>query len=477
MNRVNSLGIDAEDPYPSLSGLHDHEPKLEFDDAELLERKPEADFEEVLDDEEVIERIPGQLKVGNSQLNSPMSDGTIEEDFSLAFNREVEIAGTLGSPATPVISPQERLEDYADIAELGIVEVGGDDKAGRKIIVVSASKLPKNKNFDHSRFLTFLRLALDQYVMLDYSLVYFHHGLNGQNKPPLSWLWGLYKVLDRTFKKNLKSLYIVHPTTFIKVVWNFFKPVISAKFGRKIQYINHLDELSPHMNIKALKIPDKVREYDNKNKPASSASSSSLVSWTPSQQFGVSLDWILDNQSVTIPPIMTQCVTFLQQPECLETEGIFRKAANAASVKECVQKLNRGEKVIETLSVQDVILVTVILKTFLREMSEPLLTFDLFESILHFADIPRESRLTYCQDLIIKKLPERNYAVLKYLTEFLVLVNDRSDMNKMTASNLAVVFGPNLAWPGDQQLTLAYIGHINSFVQFLIDHMYEVFIN
>ena len=32
---------DSEDPYPSLSGYHDFEPQLEFDDAELLERKPE----------------------------------------------------------------------------------------------------------------------------------------------------------------------------------------------------------------------------------------------------------------------------------------------------------------------------------------------------------------------------------------------------------------------------------------------------
>ena len=100
MNRVNSLGVDAEDPYPSLSGFHDHEPKLEFDDAELLERKPEPEVD--LDDEQVIQRIPGQLKVGGSQLNSPMSDGTIEKDFSLAFNRDVEItAGQLGSPCHP----------------------------------------------------------------------------------------------------------------------------------------------------------------------------------------------------------------------------------------------------------------------------------------------------------------------------------------------------------------------------------------
>ena len=40
-------------------------------------------------------------------------------------------------------------------------------------------------------------------------------------------------------------------------------------------------------------------------------------------------------------------------------------------------------------------------------------------------DIPRESRLNYCQDLVIKKLPDQNYVVLKYLMEFLCLVTDR----------------------------------------------------
>ena len=88
---------------------------------------------------------------------------------------------------------------------------------------------------------------------------------------------------------------------------------------------------------------------------------------------------------------MVECVQFLQQPECLETEGIFRRAANASTVKELVQKINKGEKVIETFSVQDVILATVLLKTFLRELSQPLLTFELFESILHFAGLSQKS--------------------------------------------------------------------------------------
>ncbi len=61
---------------------------------------------------------------------------------------------------------------------------------------------------------------------MDYSLVYFHHGLTSRNKPPIRWLWEVYKALDRRYKKNLKSLYLVHPTNFIRVVWNFFKPII-----------------------------------------------------------------------------------------------------------------------------------------------------------------------------------------------------------------------------------------------------------
>ena len=35
-----------------------------------------------------------------------------------------------------------------------------------------------------------------------------------------------YRAFDRKYKKNLKALYLVHPTNFIRVVYNLFKPVI-----------------------------------------------------------------------------------------------------------------------------------------------------------------------------------------------------------------------------------------------------------
>ena len=110
---------------------------------------------------------------GRDYLQSPMSDGTIEEDFEEALAKvrlirlnlvsysriiqEVAAAGELGSPATPQVESrgfeEENVEEFSDLAELGIVDVVGDDKGGRKIIVVSACKLPANKGFDNQRFL------------------------------------------------------------------------------------------------------------------------------------------------------------------------------------------------------------------------------------------------------------------------------------------------------------------------------------
>ena len=62
------------------------------------------------------------------------------------------------------------------------------------------------------------------------------------------------------YKKNLKTLYLVHPTNFIRVVWNFFKPIISVKFGRKVQYVNYLHELTSSMALEQIPIPKPVIE-------------------------------------------------------------------------------------------------------------------------------------------------------------------------------------------------------------------------
>ena len=48
------------------------------------------------------------------------------------------------------------------------------------------------------------------------------------------------------------------------------------------------------------------------------------------------------------------------------------------------------------------------------------------------------------------ELPDDNYFILKYVVNFMTEVEQHSDQNKMTAQNLAIVFGPNLMWSKSQ---------------------------
>lgn len=65
----------------------------------------------------------------------------------------------------------------------------------------------------------------------------------------------------------------------------------------------------------------------------------------------------------------------------LETEGLFRRSANISVIKELQSACNRGEPISFKNDPHNA---AVLLKTFLRDLEEPLMTFDLYEEILKF---------------------------------------------------------------------------------------------
>ncbi|XP_053780486.1 rho GTPase-activating protein 1 isoform X1 [Desmodus rotundus] len=380
-------------------------------------------------------------------------------------------------------------DPYYDIARHQIVEVAGcdepegarpgDDKYGRKIIVFSACRMPPSHQLDHSKLLGYLKHTLDQYVESDYTLLYLHHGLTSDNKPSLSWLRDAYREFDRKYKKNIKALYIVHPTMFIKTLLILFKPIISFKFGQKIFYVNYLSELSEHVKLEQLGIPRQVLKYDDflkstQKSPATAPKPMPPRPPLPNQQFGVSLQHLQEKnpEQDPIPLVLRETIAHLQA-HALTTEGIFRRSANTQVVREVQQKYNMGLPV-DFDQYDDLHLPAVILKTFLRELPEPLLTFDLYPHVVGFLNIDESQRVEATLQ-VLQTLPEENYQVLRFLTAFLVQVSALCDQNKMTNTNLAVVFGPNLLWAKDAAITLKAINPINTFTKFLLDHQGELF--
>ncbi|CAF4675729.1 unnamed protein product, partial [Rotaria socialis] len=160
---------------------------------------------------------------------------------------------------------------------------------------------------------------------------------------------------------------------------------------------------------------------------------------------------ILENEpGEVIPLVVRQTIDFIKNFG-LNEPGIFRRSALVSLTKQVQTKYNEGQPVVFE-QYGDVHLAACILKTFLRDLSEPLMTYRLYPELLGLSALKRPDQVDIIRDLIVEKLPTQNYNVLKYLIEFLNLASNYSNTNLMTTSNLAIVFGPNLAWAEDVQM-------------------------
>lgn len=98
----------------------------------------------------------------------------------------------------------------------------------------------------------------------------------------------------------------------------------------------------------------------------------------------------------------------------------------------------------------DVNVTASVLKSYLRSLPEPLLTFELYHEIMNVSQINNEQQRKAAILNIINQLPARNYDNLRYLMKFLSLLSENNQRNKMSTSNIAIVMSPNLLWAKDE---------------------------
>ncbi|XP_037319620.2 SH3 domain-binding protein 1 [Pungitius pungitius] len=149
------------------------------------------------------------------------------------------------------------------------------------------------------------------------------------------------------------------------------------------------------------------------------------------------------NREIAAP--IQECVYMLLTTGMVE-EGLFRMAAAASVVKKLKTCLDH-EVVDYSEFSMDPHAVAGALKCYLRELPEPLMTFELYEDWFKAAgEKDPTEKLERFRELL-KKLPPENYHNLRYLVQFLSLLSEQQAVNKMTPSNIAIVLGPNLLWP------------------------------
>jgi len=172
--------------------------------------------------------------------------------------------------------------------------------------------------------------------------------------------------------------------------------------------------------------------------------------------------------------------TFLRQSG-LEDEGLFRIAAQQIKLDKLKAHLDADLDYKHLLGDCDVHFFAALLKNYLRELPVPLLGRR--EGHVHdrWIEVPglpsKEARVKEIRYILKEELTSEVVINIQYLVKMLAELTKKSDVNKMTTSNLGIVIGPSLLWKsgGGAASQQNNIERVIKVVSMLVEHYAEIF--
>ncbi|XP_029293896.1 rho GTPase-activating protein 17b isoform X2 [Cottoperca gobio] len=195
-------------------------------------------------------------------------------------------------------------------------------------------------------------------------------------------------------------------------------------------------------------------------------------SWMEKPAFGTALEEHLkrSNREIALP--MEACVMMLLETGMKE-EGLFRIAAGASKLKKLKAALDCSTSQLEEFY-SDPHAVAGALKSYLRELPEPLMTFGLYDDWTQASNVSDPDKRLQALWMTCDRLPKTHKANLRYLVKFLAKLAQDSDVNKMTHSNISIVLGPNLLWAKTEgtlaEMAAATSVHVVAIIEPIIQH-------
>ncbi|XP_075390363.1 rho GTPase-activating protein 19 isoform X1 [Tenrec ecaudatus] len=173
----------------------------------------------------------------------------------------------------------------------------------------------------------------------------------------------------------------------------------------------------------------------------------------------------------------------------LRVEGLFRVPGNSVRQQILRDALNNGSDIDLESGVFHSNDIATLLKMFLGELPEPLLTHKHFHAHLKIADlmqfddkgnktsVPDKERQIEALQLLFLILPPPNRNLLKLLLDLLYQTAKKQDKNKMSAYNLALMFAPHVLWPKNVTANdlQENITKLNNGMAFMIKHSQKLF--
>ncbi|KAI7903638.1 uncharacterized protein BX663DRAFT_507164 [Cokeromyces recurvatus] len=177
--------------------------------------------------------------------------------------------------------------------------------------------------------------------------------------------------------------------------------------------------------------------------------------------FGVPIDILVDKNGIEsnlglgptrmikIPSFIDECVTAMKQMD-MSVEGIFRKNGNIRRLKELCDDIDKNPGCAQFTN-ETPIQIAALIKKFLRELPDPLLTFKLHRLFIAAYKLKSEADRKRVIHLICCLLPKANRDTMEVLFIFMKWVAQFAEDaegggSKMTVENLATVIAPNILY-------------------------------
>lgn len=175
--------------------------------------------------------------------------------------------------------------------------------------------------------------------------------------------------------------------------------------------------------------------------------------------FGVPLESLCDREgaesthgvgpgALRVPGIVDECISAMKQMD-MSVEGVFRKNGNIKRLKEAAEMIDTNQ--IPDLTRENAVQVAALLKKFLRDMPDPLLTFKLHKLWVVAQKLEDDEVRRRVMHLTCCLMPKSHRDTMEVLFAFLRWTAsfsqvDEESGSKMDAHNLATVMAPNILY-------------------------------
>ncbi len=196
-----------------------------------------------------------------------------------------------------------------------------------------------------------------------------------------------------------------------------------------------------------LKVTGETRSVSARTPPLDELTFYETAPLGPPSLFGCTLARALDIQrehypqhGTKLPLVVAVCMRLITELDGLKAQGIFRLPGNTDNIKALQLQVNKGDFDLSArpdITVHDI---ASLLKLWLRGLTEPLIPDSLYAKCIENPDSAKNAMDVY------GALPDQNKDLVARLLNFLqtIAYPENQETNKMSLSNLSVVFAPCL---------------------------------